>query len=90
MPRYYNKYEIKTDIKNFEKKIKLESFFELKIQDKPNEKNSTSLHISNIKPKSTWEPPKNHRIINTFIVALNNDVNELFKHKQTLIRNNMS
>ena len=27
-PGYYNKKEIKTDIKNFERKIKLKSFFE--------------------------------------------------------------
>ena len=32
MPGYYNKKEIKTDIKNFERKIKLKSFFELENQ----------------------------------------------------------
>ena len=90
MPGYYNKKEIKTDIENFERKIKLKSFFELKNQNKSNENNSTSPDIPNITPKSTWEPPKNHHNINTFIEALNNDVDELFKHKQTLPRNNIS
>ena len=31
-PGYYNKKEIKTDIKNLERKVKLISFFELKKQ----------------------------------------------------------
>ena len=70
MPRYYSKKEIKIDIKNFERKIKLKSFFELKKQDKRNENNNTSSGISNIKPKSTREPPKNHRTNKTFIEAL--------------------
>ena len=83
-PGYYNKKEVKTDIKNFERKIKLKSFFELKKQDKPNKNNNTSSAIPNIKAKSTWEPPKNCHTINTFIEAPNNDVDELFKHKQTL------
>ena len=86
MPRYYSKKEIKIDIKNFERKIKLKSFFELKNQSKLNA-NSVSSGIPNIKPKSTWEPPKNHHI-NRFIEALNNDLDELFKHKQTLLHNN--
>ena len=90
MPRY-NKKEIKTDIKSFEMKIKLKSFFELKNQNKPNKNNSASSDIPNMKPKSTWEPQKNHNtIINTFIEALNNDVDEFFKHKQTLPRKNIS
>ena len=90
MPRY-NKKEIKTDIKSFEMKIKLKSFFELKKQNKPNKNNSASSDIPNMKPKSTWEPQKNHNtIINTFIEALNNDVDEFFKHKQTLPRKNIS
>ena len=62
----------------------------MKHQDKPNENNSTSSDIPNIKPKSTWETPKNDYTINTFIEALNNDVDELFKHKQTLPHNNIS
>ena len=56
MPRYYSKKEIKIDMKNFERKIKLKSFFELKNQSKLNA-NSVSSDIPNIKPKSTWEPP---------------------------------
>ena len=56
-PGYYNKKEVKTDIKNFERKIKLKSFFELKKQDKPNKNNNTSSDIPNIKAKSIWEPP---------------------------------
>ena len=62
----------------------------MKSKDKPNKNNSTSSDIPNIKPKSTWETPKNDYTINTFIEALNNDVDELFKHKQTLPRNNIS
>ena len=89
MPRYHSKKEIKIDIKNFERKIKLKSFFELKNQSKLNA-NSVSSGIPNIKPKSTWEPPKNHHIINRFIEALNNDLDELFKHKQTLLHNNIA
>ena len=57
---------------------------------KKNENNSAPLNIPNIKPKSIWEPQKNHRTINTFIEALNSDVDELFKHKQTLPRTNIS
>ena len=49
----YNKKEIKTDMKNFEKKTKLKSFFELKTQNKLNKNNSASSDILNIKPKST-------------------------------------
>ena len=36
---------------------------------------STPSDIPNIKPKSTWEPQENHHTINTFMEALNNDVN---------------
>ena len=57
-PGYYNKKEIKTDIKSFERKVKLIFFFGLKNQDKVNKRNSTSSHIPNIKPKSTWESQK--------------------------------
>ena len=89
-PGYYNKKEIKTDIKNFERKIELKSFFELKNLNKLNKHNNVSSNIPNIKPKSTWEPPKNHHTINRFIEALNNDVDELFQQKQTLPRNNIS
>ena len=49
-----------------------------------------SSDIPNIKPKSTWEPKNSHCTINTFIQALNNDLDELFKHKQTLPCNNVS
>ena len=90
MPGYYNKTEIKTDITKFERKIKLKSFFELINQDKPNNNNNMSSDIPNIKPKPTWEPKNNHCTINTFIQALNNDLDELFKHKQTLPCNNVS
>ena len=48
-PGYFNRKEVKTDIKNFERKIKLKSFFELKKQDKPNESNMSS-DILNFKP----------------------------------------
>ena len=68
----------------------MKSFFELKKQDKTNENNNTSSDIPNIKPKSTWEPRKNHRTIHTFIESLNKHVDELFKHKQTLPRKNIS
>ena len=51
---------------------------------------STPSDIPNTKPKSTWEPKKKHHTINSFIEALNNDVDEIFKHKQTLPRNNIS
>ena len=43
-----------------------------------------------MKPKSTCELQKNHHIIKTFIEARNNDVDELFEHKQTLVSNNIS
>ena len=52
MPGYYNKKEVKTNIKkNFERKIKLKSFFELKKEDKPNKNNNTSSDIPNILKK---------------------------------------
>ena len=47
---YYNKKEVKTDIKNFEREIRLKSFFELKNQEKPNGNHSTSSDNPNIKP----------------------------------------
>ena len=62
----------------------------MKKQDKPDENNNTSSDIPNIKPKSTWEPPENHHTINTFMQTLSNDVDEIFKHKRTLLRNNIS
>lgn len=55
MPGNHNKKEIKTDIRNFETKIELKSFFWLENQDKPNENNSTSSDIPNSKPKSISE-----------------------------------
>ena len=63
------------------KEIKLKFFFELKSQSKPNESNITSLDISNMEPRSTWELIKIHRTINTFIEALNSDEDELVKLK---------
>ena len=56
MPGNHNKKEIKTDIRNFETKTELKSFFWLENQDKPNENNSSD--IPNIKPKSSWAPKK--------------------------------
>ena len=44
--------------------------------------------ISNL--NQTGDPKKNHHTIHTFMEALSNDVDELFKHKQTLPRNNIS
>ena len=49
-----------------------------------------SSDISNIKPKSTWKPQKNYHTINTFIEALDDNIDELFKQKQTFPRNNIS
>ena len=48
-PGYYNKKEIKTDIKNFERENKTGTFFELKNKDKPNENNITSSDVLNIR-----------------------------------------
>ena len=62
----------------------------MKKQGKPDKNNNTSSDTPNIKLKSTWEPPKHHHTINTFIETLNNDVDELFKHKQNLLCNNIS
>ena len=64
--------------------------FELNIQGKPNKNSSTASDNPNIKPKSTWKHGQNHLIINTFLEPRNNDVNELFQHKQTLQSNNTS
>ena len=47
-PGYYNKKEIKSDIKNFEREIKLKSFLESENQNKPNQNNNTSSDIPNI------------------------------------------
>ena len=62
----------------------------MKNPNKLNENNSASSDIPNIKTKSTWEHPKNHHTINKFIEAFNNDLDKLFKHKQTLSHNNVS
>ena len=82
-------------------KIKRKSFFELKKQDKPNENNSTSsdIPISNLnqlnQPGTPPFPPprppskKKSYTINTFIALLDNDVDELFKLKQTFPRSNI-
>ena len=53
---YYNKAEIKTDIKKLSKEIETEKFFELKNINKINENNSTSSDVPKIKPASVWEP----------------------------------
>ena len=62
----------------------------MKNQNKFNKNNNASSDIPNIKSKSTWKLPKNYHTINTFIEALNNDVDELLKQKQTLPSNNIS
>ena len=54
--RYYNKAEIKSDIKKLSKEIETEKFFELKNINKLNENNSTSSDVPKIKPTSVWEP----------------------------------
>ena len=62
----------------------------MKNKEKPNKNNSATSDISNIKPKSTLESIRSHNTINTFKEALNNNVDEFFKHKQTLPCNNIS
>lgn len=51
-PGYYNKKEIKTVIKNFERKIKSKAFFELKERNKADKNNNDTYNIPEIKPKS--------------------------------------
>ena len=70
--------------------MKLKSLFELKNQNKLNKNNSVSSDIPNIKPKLTWKPPKNYHTINTFMEALDDDVDKLSKQKQTFPPNNIS
>ena len=70
MPGYYNKKKIKTDIKKFERKIRLKGFFELKNQEKSKENNSTSTDNPIIKPKSTWEHSNPHLQIIIVIIII--------------------
>ena len=67
--------------------------FSLKNQDNPNENNGLPLDVH---PPAPPPPPpaplkkkKNDCTIQTFIEALNNDVDQLFKHNQTLQRNDI-
>ena len=54
--RYYNKAEIKTDIKKLSKEIETEKFFELKNINKINENNSTSSDVPKIKLHQSGNP----------------------------------
>ena len=89
-PGYYRKKEIKSDIKNFDRKIKLKAFFQLKERNKTDKNNITTLDMPSIKPKSNWEPQKNQYTVNTFIEVVDNDIEEILEHKQTLPQNNIS
>ena len=84
---YYNKKEIKTDMKKIRRKIKLKGVFELKNQDELNENNSTFTYISSITPKSAWEPQK---FTTPFTSSRKHLIDKLFENKQALPHNNIS
>ena len=62
----------------------------MKNQNKFSKNDNAFSDILNIKSKSTWKLPKNYHTINTFIEAINNDVDKLLKQKKTLPPNNIS
>ena len=72
MPGNHNKKEIKTDIRNFETKIELKSFFGWKTKINLT-KTIVSLQIFLISNLNQLGDPKSRHIIKTFIEALNSD-----------------
>ena len=71
MPGNHNKKEIKTDIRNFETKIELKSFFGWKTKTNLTK---TIVQIFLISNRNHLGDPKSRHIIKTFIEALNSDV----------------
>ena len=66
-PQYYNKEELKCDIKTFTRKIKLREYFYDNNESQEAEQMVTEPVI---KCKSNWQPKKNHHTIETFVKAV--------------------
>ena len=86
-PGYYNKEELKRDIKTFTREIKLREHFYNNNENQQAEKIVTEPII---KCKSNWEPKKNHHTIETFVEAVENNVENILQEKKKLPRNYFS
>ena len=76
-PGYYNKEELKRDIKTFTGKIKLREQF----YNNENQKADQIVTEPVIKCKSNWEPKKNHQTIETFTETAENKVEKILQEK---------
>ena len=86
-PGYYNKKCLKKDVENFNRKIKLKAFFQNTKEKNETEQNQAKLKI---KTKSSWEPKKNHHTIESFIEAVDNDINNIIQEKKKLPKSNLT
>ena len=83
-PGYHNKAELKFDIKNFIRKIKLKGHF---YDNNENQQAEEIVIGPIIKCKSNWEPKKNHHTVETFVKAVKNNVRNILLEGKTLPRN---
>ena len=85
-PGYYNKEKLKRDIKTFTRKIKLREHF----YNNNNKNQQTKKIVTIIKCKSNWEPKKNHHTIETFVEAVESNVENILQEKKKFPRNYFS
>ena len=77
----YNKNEVINDFKEFNRKVKLKAHFALQ----ENQNIDLLSYGKNVIPKkSSWELDKNQHMLNTFIEAMDNNIENLLTKKTTL------
>ena len=71
-------------------KLNIKLFYGPQEENKTDKNNNSTSDIPNTKPKSNLEPQKNRHTINTFIEAVDNDIEKILENKQILPRSNIS
>ena len=86
-PERYKKNEVINNFKKFERKIKLKAHFALQENHDINQLNYEKYIIPK---KRTWKTNKNDHTVNTFVKAIDNDIENLLTKKTTLPKSNLS
>ena len=86
-PWYYNKEELKQDIKSFTRKIKSRGHF---YDSNENQQADQVASEPVIKCKSNWELKKNHHTVETIVEVVENNAENILQKKNEPPRNNLS
>ena len=80
--KIYNKIQLKYDFNNFFRRIKLKRHF-------IDNKQANDLNELKIKKRSTWTPKENHHSIETFIKAVNKNIESVIRGNPIKSKSNL-